>query len=161
MTIKLNNGLDCLVDEKNYPMLSQFNWTCLKRKNTYYAHASKNGTRILMHRLIMNAEKGTDVDHINHSGLDNREVNLRVCSRAQNVANSQPRKNSTSKYKGVHKHVVKRGGKINTYWVASIWHNKKSVQIICFLRENLKQGSRLNLVPFFSNRNQSQSQSKL
>jgi hypothetical protein len=53
-----------------------------------------------MHRLIMNAPIGYDVDHINHNGLDNRRCNLRVCTRTQNQANSKPRKKS-SKYKGV------------------------------------------------------------
>lgn len=39
------------------------------------------------------------VDHINHNGLDNRKVNLRVCTNAQNLLHS--RKNKGTRYKGV------------------------------------------------------------
>jgi len=57
---------------------------------------------MLVHRVIMNAPKGTDVDHINHDKRDNRRANLRVCSRAQNFGNRHldPNQN-TSGYKGV------------------------------------------------------------
>lgn len=40
------------------------------------------GQNILMHRLLTNAPKGTEVDHGNHNGLDNRRsANLKVCGR--------------------------------------------------------------------------------
>lgn len=56
-----------------------------------------------MHRLIM---KVTDskilVDHINHEGLDNQKLNLRLASHSQNMANRKSKENSTSKFLGVH-----------------------------------------------------------
>jgi len=55
-----------------------------------------------MHREIINVEEGKVVDHINHNGLDNRKVNLRPATIAQNGWNRKPKtKNCSSKYKGV------------------------------------------------------------
>jgi hypothetical protein len=54
-----------------------------------------------MHRVILNAPKGMEVDHINRDGLDNRKVNLRLATTTQNVCNRYWR-SKTSKYKGVH-----------------------------------------------------------
>ena len=57
-----------------------------------------------MHRMIMGRDgipKGMVVDHINGNGLDNRKENLRVCTHAQNVVNSNVYINNKSGYKGV------------------------------------------------------------
>jgi hypothetical protein len=56
---------------------------------------------IQMHRLILNAPKGADVDHINGNGLDNRRENLRICSRAENLRNRGIQRNNQTGYKGV------------------------------------------------------------
>lgn len=42
---------------------------------------------ILLHRLIMDAPKDLQVDHINHDKLDNRKSNLRLCTRCENQRN--------------------------------------------------------------------------
>lgn len=62
----------------------------------------RNVTRYL-HRVIMDAPPGVEVDHINGDGLDNRRCNLRLCTRAENGRNLKPRGGS-SKYKGVDWH---------------------------------------------------------
>jgi AP2 domain/HNH endonuclease len=64
----------------------------------------KHGLDLEMHRLILGLpqyrELKIDVDHINGDGLDNRRANLRIATRAQNLANSGSRQGS-SQYKGV------------------------------------------------------------
>lgn len=54
-----------------------------------------------LHRLLVAAPEGVDVDHINGNGLDNRYENLRLATRQQNIANKRMSKNNTSGYKGV------------------------------------------------------------
>lgn len=56
-----------------------------------------------MHRLILDAPAGRDVDHANMNGLDNRRVNLRLASHSQNAANQRKcRKKTLSRYKGIY-----------------------------------------------------------
>jgi len=71
-------------------------------------------SNVALHRYIMRdevkeLEKVCDdqwicVDHINGNTLDNRRINLRVCTIRQNVLNSKAYKDksNTSKYKGVY-----------------------------------------------------------
>ena len=60
------------------------------------------------------------IDHVNRCTSDNRWENLRVVTDKQNSYNRSPRKNTTSRYKGVHfvKHMKK--------WVARITKNGDS-----------------------------------
>lgn len=47
-----------------------------------------NSDRKYLHRLLVGAEKGQVVDHINHNTLDNRKDNLRKCNQSVNKLNS-------------------------------------------------------------------------
>lgn len=61
-----------------------------------------NGRRqrkeILLHRFLIDAPEGMDVDHKDGDGLNCQRDNLRIATRSQNAANSGCRK---GKYKGV------------------------------------------------------------
>lgn len=89
-------------------MLRQWKWRAVDNSwGMWYAcHDTKKGNgakrrTIYMHRAIMGAQRGNDIDHINRNGLDNRRVNLRVCTCAQNQCNRGPQVNNKSGYKGV------------------------------------------------------------
>lgn len=108
--IPLTQGQHALVDDEDYEFLNQFKWCAHKAPgyDVYYAVRThcceiKDGKRInkriAMHRLIMDAPKGLEVDHINRVGTDNRKSNLRIVTRRQNSHNTPKR--GTSKYKGV------------------------------------------------------------
>lgn len=104
--IPLTKGLFALVDDSDYELTSQFTWTALVCKRTAYAYfrrrAAGRSPVTLMHRMLMNAPVGTQVDHINSNGLDCRRSNMRVCSIAENHRNIRKRINPTSsRYKGV------------------------------------------------------------
>ncbi len=136
-----------LYDAEDHDKVSNHKWRLRKdspnRPDVFYVvatighpdgswHTRPNGTRrkrqttLLMHRLIMDAPKGMEVDHINGNSLDNRKSNLRICTRSQNQRNSGPLKNNTSGYKGVVRyHRIKK-------WAARIKHNSKSIHIGCY-----------------------------
>lgn len=98
--IDIGGGKYALVDDCDFDLVSQWKWYPRKGKNTYYA---QNSTQGQMHRLIMNAPDGVQVDHKDGNGLNNcRSTNLRLCTNTQNNRNRRPVKGSTSKYKGVH-----------------------------------------------------------
>jgi hypothetical protein len=99
--LSLLDGPVCIkikLRKKGYPSFVADLWT-----------SKKPSKRIgYLSRLVMNAPEGTMVDHINHDTLDNRKVNLRICSRAQNAMNMRRQRQSRSRFKGVYFHDAKR-----------------------------------------------------
>ena len=97
-----NNSSFALVDDVDYAFLMQWRW---RRNNKGCAVRSEviNGKRVVinMHRVIMNAQRGQYVDHINNDRLNNTRANLRLCTQSQNQANRRRHKNNTSGYKCV------------------------------------------------------------
>lgn len=86
--IKLTQNKYALVDEEDFALL-----TGLVKKWRFNGNYVVGGWPILsMHRVVMGAKKGQQVDHINRNKLDNRRENLRFCTVAQNQMNSRPRR---------------------------------------------------------------------
>lgn len=102
-SIQLTRGKVTIVDEKDFNILSQFKW-CFDT-STGYPVSRINGKNIRMHRFLLRPKKGLSVDHINGDKMDNRRINLRVCTHSQNLMNLiVKRKNNTSGFKGVSWH---------------------------------------------------------
>lgn len=97
-----------LLDAKWFEMLHLLDWSLDASKGRLYAFriVNVNGQRVResMHRVIMDAQQGEEIDHINGDGLDNRESNLRFCTHQENGRNTKKYRNSTSIYKGVSWH---------------------------------------------------------
>lgn len=92
-----------IVDDDDFDVLSKYSWMLVGK-----GYAARNGVgedgkkkTIYIHRQIMQAPKGTCVDHINGDKLDNRRANLRICSYEQNMANSNGWSNNATGFKGV------------------------------------------------------------
>lgn len=102
-----------MVDDEDYELLSQYKWQ-------YHFGYAKTGIKtIRMHRMILNAQPGQEVDHINRNKLDNRRINLRICNRFINNQNIGMRKDNTSGLKGLSFH------KSSSRWVSRIQLNGK------------------------------------
>lgn len=92
----------CVVDIGDLRKLAMERWRIM-RPGTDRAYAMRHEGRgaVYMHREIIGAKDGEEVDHINGDGLDNRRANLRICTRRQNNYNTRKRDGKSSKYKGV------------------------------------------------------------
>ena len=119
--IELTQGKVALIDEQDLPKVLPHVWCAHHKGNCWYAATgiatdSHKWTNLRMHRLILYAPDGMDIDHINHNGLDNRRCNLRLATHAQNIANQTARAGTSSQYKGVHR--VKRTCQLRKPWRA-------------------------------------------
>lgn len=93
-----------IVDDEDFIIMSRMKWFVTKFKcNKFYPATYIDGKFVFMHRFIIKPVSGFEVDHINGNGLDNRKINLRACSHAQNMANRGVSKHNTSGFKGVSK----------------------------------------------------------
>ena len=105
--ISLTRGFEAVVDDEDYDRLVAIgNWCAANRGNkTYAIHSGKrNGkwTTIGMHRVVLEADKGIDIDHINGNALDNQKTNLRLCTNSENQMNRGADRGSRSQFKGIY-----------------------------------------------------------
>lgn len=130
--IRLTKGYTAIIDLEDYERIKDIPWqACLSHNNVYAANSGKG---LYLHRMIMNAPKGKQVDHINGNSLDNRKSNLRICEPKQNtwnrrcdgLINGKPR---TSKYKGVSWY------KLTQKWVALLRHEGRLYSLGYFKNE--------------------------
>jgi hypothetical protein len=90
------------IDPEDYSRLEGYTW--VEKKGywvTYVPNKEGRLTCVRMHRLIMGAEPGEIVDHIDGDPSNNTKANLRFATRSQNQGNSKQRVG----YKGVWKEV--------------------------------------------------------
>lgn len=94
--IPLSQNKWAFVDDDDYEELSKYKWHYSRNGNGDEGYAVRgvyeNGKcikKIRMHREIMNYEGGLIVDHINGKRLDNRKINLRICTSSENSLNTR------------------------------------------------------------------------
>lgn len=119
--IELTQGMRAIVDDKDFEELSKYKWY-------YKLYAVRNGwvngkrTTIRMHRQIMGAKVGEEIDHKNGHRIDNRKANLRRVTRSQNMWNRR-KQVSTAQHKGIY------WNKQNKKWHVQIQVNKKQIYL--------------------------------
>lgn len=138
--IPLTQGKVAIVDAEDCEWLNQWKWYAHREDRgkgdlyiSYAVRTTKKAdgrrTTVSMHREILRLNPGeSGVDHIDHDGLNNTKVNLRLCTQSQNNANGRKRKGA-SRYKGVNWR--KRGRK----WRSEIRLNYKSYYLGLFVDE--------------------------
>ena len=120
-----------LVDDEDFDKLKMFKWR-LDTKGyaqrtvhdpELYKRTRQGNRTILMHREIMQALKGFEVDHRNGLHLDNQRCNLRLATRSQNMRNQTKAMNKSSQFKGVSWHVR------NKKWMSQITIHRKMIHL--------------------------------
>lgn len=130
--IPLTKGQVALVDDEDFARFGHLKWCAQFNKKTGKFYARRAGPRpqrkkIYLHREIVGALPGQEVDHKNHDTLDcRRRRNLRVCTKSQNMMNRRGAMcASKSGTRGVHW--------AQNRWIASIQMDGKSIHIGRFL----------------------------
>ncbi len=100
--ITLTKGYKVRVDDVDYYALSRFKWYVSESRKgaPKYACRRKGSVKVSMHRELLNAPKGIEVDHIDGNGLNNCKSTLRLATRSENARN-MPKRPSKMPYRGV------------------------------------------------------------
>lgn len=120
-------GEFALVDDEDYTRVSKLRW-CVN--NYGYAirciYLGKGKSQMIwMHRFVMGElDRKLEIEHKNNKKLDNRKINLRICSRRQNMMNRGLSKHNTSGFKGI--------VKSRDRWRAIMNFDGRKVHIGCF-----------------------------
>lgn len=136
VTLLLTQGRIATVDAVDFERVRKFCWSAILEKGIWYAHRNDRGVSVRLHRFILNAQKGVEVDHINRNGLDNRRANLRLCAHWQNLGNTAGQPNRRrSAYKGVSLHDPKTRPNRNPLWRARLNVHRRQVYMGYFHTE--------------------------
>lgn len=99
--IPLNRGFVTIVDDDDAERALHYTWTVSTKRGRRVSYAFSPKLKTTLHRWLLNAAPGFQVDHVNCDGLDNRRINLRLCSHQQNMANRRPATKNQLGLKGV------------------------------------------------------------
>lgn len=95
-------SLWAVIDAEDLELVQQYRWSARSQEGRWiYAFTRIDGKTTYLHRLLTDAGDGTEVDHRDHDGLNNRRSNLRVTTSTNNHGNQRPGRGVTSRYKGV------------------------------------------------------------
>ena len=143
--IPLTQGQFAQISTEDFERVSQFKWyakwnTCTR---SFYAVRTEwleetgwtRNRHVSMARFILGLKQGDKLfaDHANHDTLNNTRVNLRICTRTQQMQNQYGRRAGKSKYKGVY---WKRNRQTEKgRWIASIQVGKIRMRLGGFSTE--------------------------
>lgn len=130
-TIPLTKGQVAIVDPEDQEEIGRHKWCVHSQGYAVRRLGGRADTRIVfMHRELLDAPDGSEIDHVNGNRLDNRRGNLRFATRSRQMGNTRKRTGPTSsRYKGVSWH--KAAGK----WTAQMGANGKRGYLGLFATE--------------------------
>ncbi len=116
--VELTRGQTSIIDAADADLVCRYSWHVVPSPSGgFYARGHVSGKSIYLHRFILDAPSGRDVDHIDHDTLNNRRANLRIVTHQQNGDNRKSaNRNSQTGIRGVspaNAHGV-------LYWCASV-----------------------------------------
>jgi hypothetical protein len=141
--IQLTRGWICWVDEEDYPLLARLHWFAATNGRCTYASRVRRGQdgrlgQERMHKTIIGASQSQEVDHVKRTDdirvVDNRKVNLRMCSNSENQANRRKEIGTKSIFKGVS--LFSKSSRVCAgLWRARISDNRKETFLGAFTCE--------------------------
>ena len=138
--IPLTRGQITLIDESDFADVSQWKWYATRDFTTGKFYAARQVTigkkkqkLLYLHTYLMGFKR---TDHKNRDTLDNRRENLRECTSQDNARNRSLRKDSITRFKGVHFRPNRKSV------VALIWLQGKSVSLGSFSSERIEDAAR-------------------
>lgn len=108
--VPLSQGRVALIDAADAERVLAFKWSALctspgRKKPRWYGYRHDYSVKppkgIYLHRFILDATQGVEVDHWNGDGLDCRRANLRLATRSQNAQNIRVCRGAVP-FRGVH-----------------------------------------------------------
>jgi hypothetical protein len=108
--VPLTQGKVALIDDEDAERVLAYKWSAWWDSRSKQWRVGRttvsNGRKIMvyLHRFILSAPSGLQVDHKNMDSLDNRRSNLRLATNAQNHCNRKRQSDNTSGFKGVDWH---------------------------------------------------------
>ena len=97
--IKLSRNKFAIIDDCDFDTINSLKWYCT---NAGYAVHDNPERTILMHRIILDAPEGLEVDHIDGNPLNNQRNNLRLATHQENIRHrANLNKNNSSGVTGV------------------------------------------------------------
>lgn len=153
--VDVGKGLWFKVDKDDVDKIEQYRWRAVWNPvaKSYYittsvpAETRTGTTSLYLHRFLLDAPKGTKVDHRNGDTLDNRRENIRIVTMKQNLENRRNEANSNSKtgIRGVsvHKGASYKGQPRKMYYVARVHdaNGKGKAKYFPYTTEGLEQAS--------------------
>jgi len=134
--IQLTQGCFAIVDDEDFDDLNRYKWHLIAHTNehpnwpSYAGRSDRMRPRktIYMHREILKAHAGQEIDHKDRNGLNNQKHNLRFARSSENRINSESRPHSST-FKGVYWDAYRK------CWRAHIQMNRKQKHLGCFRSE--------------------------
>src|SRR5215472_3288661 len=121
--ITLSQGQFALVDDQDFPLLSEFRWCYRPERNGRQGYAVRHrkvdgkDRLCYLHREILPAPKGHETIFLNHDRLDCRRANLKVVSKEEARQHHRVRRDSKNGVKGV------RANPEGKTWSAIVYRN--------------------------------------
>jgi hypothetical protein len=128
--IPVSQGRETWVDEQDEALARSHKWT-LHTGGYAVTRVIAGGQRtsLYLHRLILQAPDGLEVDHINGDPLDNRRCNLRLVTRGQNEQNKRKvRRDSKTGVKNV-QWMRASGTRLHGRYQVRLWKDGKLIRI--------------------------------